>query len=124
MRRLAQNQYNLCIATPDMHLPSQSLEHGRDVLTIMRGMAEFSSAYVYNLNTQVFIEKQSDNKFLNTVNIRHVANSVRTHGWGIINTTINNAYIFLKDRFFQFSEFLYDERIKGKLIKVNLVIIT
>lgn len=37
------------------------------------------SNYVYNLNNQIFIEKNSKNKHLKTINIRHIANSLRTH---------------------------------------------
>lgn len=38
---------------------------------------------------QIFIEKASNNKHLNTINIRHIANSIRTHGTGIMNTTVS-----------------------------------
>ena len=31
---------------------------------------------------QIFVQKSSQNKFLNTINIQHVANSIRTHGTG------------------------------------------
>jgi WASH complex subunit 7 len=37
----------------------------------------------------MFIERSSNNKFLRTTNIRHVANSIRTHGIGIMNTAVN-----------------------------------
>ena len=38
--------------------------------------------------SQIFVERSSSNKHLNTINIRHVANSIRTHGTGIMNTTV------------------------------------
>ena len=42
---------------------------------------------------QIFVEKSSNNKHLNTINIRHIANSIRTHGTGIMNTTVGiNRY--------------------------------
>lgn len=90
---------------------------GLDVLEIMRNIHVFVSKYLYNLNNQVgiaasdfadpcgvrvvnsvflflfcrqiFIEKASNNKHLNTINIRHIANSIRTHGTGIMNTTVS-----------------------------------
>ena len=31
---------------------------------------------------QVFVEQASNNKHLNTINIQHIANSIRTHGAG------------------------------------------
>jgi len=67
---------------------------------------------------QIFVERSSNNKHLNTINIRHVANSIRTHGTGIMNTTVNFTYQFLSKKFFVFSQFMFDEHIKSKLIKV------
>lgn len=67
---------------------------------------------------QIFVETASNNKHLNTINIRHIANSIRTHGSGIMNTTVNFTYQFLRKKFFIFSQFLYDEHIKARLIKV------
>ena len=64
------------------------------------------------------METASNNKHLNTINIRHIANSIRTHGSGIMNTTVNFTYQFLRKKFFIFSQFLFDEHIKARLIKV------
>ena len=69
--------------------------------------------------SQIFVERASNNKHLNTINIRHIANSIRTHGSGIMNTTVNFTYQFLRKKFFIFSQFLYDEHIKARLIKVG-----
>lgn len=91
MRILAKQKFNL--ETVEDHLPTQTIEQGLDVLEIMRNIHLFVSNYVYNLNNQIFIEKNSKNKHLNTINIRHIANSLRTHGIGIINTTVTD-YIF------------------------------
>ncbi|OXB83588.1 UNVERIFIED_CONTAM: hypothetical protein H355_011407 [Colinus virginianus] len=98
MRNLATQRYGLSMT--EAHLPSQTLEQGLDVLEIMRNIHVFVSRYLYNLNNQIFIERTSNNKHLNTINIRHIANSIRTHGTGIMNTT-----------------FMYDEHIKSRLIK-------
>ena len=83
----------------------------------MRNIHVFVSKYLYNLNNQIFVEKSSNNKYLNTINIRHVANSIRTHGIGIMNTTVNFTFQFLGKKFKIFSEFLFDEHIKSKLMK-------
>ncbi|KAB1251149.1 WASH complex subunit 4 [Camelus dromedarius] len=85
MRNLATQRYGLVMT--EAHLPSQTLEQGLDVLEIMRNIHIFVSRYLYNLNNQIFIERTSNNKHLNTINIRHIANSIRTHGTGIMNTT-------------------------------------
>ena len=61
---------------------------GLDVLEIMRNIHVFVSKFLYNLNNQIFVERSSNNKHLNTINIRHIANSIRTHGTGIMNTTV------------------------------------
>uniref|UniRef100_A0A8C4ZWP7 WASH complex subunit 4 n=1 Tax=Gadus morhua TaxID=8049 RepID=A0A8C4ZWP7_GADMO len=90
MRNLASQRYGLSMT--EAHLPSQTLE-------------------------QIFIEKASNNKHLNTINIRHIANSIRTHGTGIMNTTVNFTYQFLRKKFYIFSQFMYDEHIKSRLIK-------
>lgn len=115
MRSLALHNYGL--STVEDHLPSQTLEQGLDVLEIMRNIHIFVSKYLYNLNNQIFVEQSSNNKHLNTINIRHIANSIRTHGTGIMNTTVNFTYQFLRKKFFIFSQFMYDEHIKSRLIK-------
>ena len=101
----------------DDHLPAQTLEQGLDVLEIMRNIHVFVSNYLYNLNHQIFVEANSQNKHLNTINIRHIANSIRTHGTGIMNTTVNFSYQFLRKKFGIFSQFLFDDQIKSRLVK-------
>ncbi|XP_055324262.1 WASH complex subunit 4 isoform X2 [Sitodiplosis mosellana] len=115
MRILAKQKFHL--ESVEDHLPTQTLEQGLDVLEIMRNIHLFVSNYLYNLNNQIFIEKNSKNKHLNTINIRHIANSLRTHGIGIINTTVNFTYQFLHKKFYIFSQFLYNEHIQSRLMK-------
>jgi len=115
MRNLAYQKYSLNLIEP--YLPSSTLEQGLDVLEIMRNIHVFVTRYFYNLNNQIFVEKSSSNKHLNTINIRHIANSIRTHGIGIMNTTVNFTYQYLTKQFYIFSQFLFDEHIKAKLIK-------
>eukprot|EP01136_Pigoraptor_vietnamica_P005657 Opistho-1_new@37581 len=115
MRNLAAEKYGLDLT--EVHLPSQTLEQGLDVLEIMRNIHIFVAKYNYNLNNQIFVERNSNNKFLNTINIRHIANSIRTHGTGIMNTTVNFTFQYLRKKFFIFSQFLYDDHIKSRLLK-------
>ncbi|GAB0101012.1 WASH complex subunit 4 [Sergentomyia squamirostris] len=115
MRRLAGLKMNLVTVVD--HLPTQIVEQGCDVLDIMRNIHQFVGQYVYNLNNQVFIERSSTSKHLNTINIKHIANSLRTHGIGVVNTTVNFTYQFLKKKIYVLSQFLYDERIKSRLMK-------
>lgn len=115
MRQLAQFKFEL--TTVEDSLPKQTLEQGLDALDIMRNIHVFVSKYLYNLNNQIFIEQSSNKKSLNTINITHIANSIRTHGAGIMNTTVNFTYQFLRKKFYTFSQFMYDEQIKSRLIK-------
>ncbi|VDK43458.1 unnamed protein product [Anisakis simplex] len=115
MRLLAENKYGLILC--DSRLPFQTLEQGLDVLLITRNIHSFVTTYNYNLNAQFFIENDSKNKQLNILTVEHIANSIRTHGMGIMNTTINFAYQYLKKKFFIFSQFLFDDHIKGQLAK-------
>ncbi|XP_076180101.1 strumpellin and WASH-interacting protein isoform X2 [Ptiloglossa arizonensis] len=109
--------YKLNLNTIQNHLPTQTLEQGLDALEIMRNIHVFVSKYLYNLNTQTFIEHVSNNKHLNTIGIRHIANSIRTHGTGIMSTTVNFVYQFLRVKLHTFSQFLFDEHIKSRLMR-------
>lgn len=95
----------------------QTLGQGIDVLEIMRNINAFVTSYGYNLNCQIFVEKQSSTKSINTIGITHIANSIRTHGIGITNTAVNFTYQLLQNKFYVFSQFMYDEQVKSRLIK-------
>ncbi|XP_001355110.3 WASH complex subunit 4 isoform X1 [Drosophila pseudoobscura] len=115
MRHFADKVLQLCPI--DDHLPNQIIDQGIDVLQIMRNIHTFASSYAYNMNLQIFVEMQSKSKHLDIIGTRHVANSVQTHGTGIINTTVNFIYQFLRQKFYTFSTFLHDEQIKSRLLK-------
>ena len=72
---------------------------------------------LFFVRVQVFVERALDQKHLNCIDIQHIANSIRTHGIGITNTTVNFTYQFLCQKFLIFSEFLYDDHIKSRLMK-------
>ena len=109
--------HKLGLETVQNHLPTQTLEQGLDALEIMRNIHVFVSRYLYNLHTQTFIEHISANKHLNTIGIQHIANSIRTHGTGIMSTTVNFVYQFLRIKLHTFSQFLFDEHIKSRLMR-------
>uniref|UniRef100_A0A6P4E2L4 WASH complex subunit 7 homolog isoform X1 n=1 Tax=Drosophila rhopaloa TaxID=1041015 RepID=A0A6P4E2L4_DRORH len=115
MRHLANKVLKL--RPMDDHLPKQIIDQGIDVLQIMRNIHTFASSYAYNMNLQLFVETHSKSKHLDIIGTRHVANSVQTHGTGIINTTVNFIYQFLRQKFYTFSTFLHDEQIKSRLLK-------
>lgn len=109
--------YKLNLDTVENYLPTQILEQGLDALEIMRNIHVFVSKYLYNLNTQTFIEHTSNNKHLNTIGIRHRANSIRTHGTGITSTTVNFVYRFLRIKLRTFSQFPFDEHTKSGFMR-------
>ena len=117
MASLASEKYGLVLA--DNMLPMGCLDQGLDVLQIMRHIHHFCARYAYNLNQQFFIEKKSVKgaKHLNSVNINSISSSIRQHGSGMINTTVNFAYQFLSQKFSIFSQFLFDDYIKSYLAK-------
>eukprot|EP01047_Picozoa_sp_COSAG01_P040715 COSAG01_NODE_3445_length_6086_cov_363.571071_3_plen_1069_part_00 len=115
MRNLAREKFGLELT--DGFLPGQTLQQGLDVLEVMRNIHIFTARYHYNLNAQFFVEANSETRHLNTITIQHIANSIRTHGLGMMNTTINFIYQFLVQKFMTFSQFLFDDNIKSRLIK-------
>jgi len=115
MANLAKDKFDINVQ--DNHLPMGELNQGIDILKIMRNIHLFVKKFNYNQNQQLFIEKRSDRgaKHLNVVNIASISASIRTHGTGMMNTTVSFAYQFLKRKFFRFSQFLFDDYIRSHL---------
>lgn len=115
MKALAADKFGLVLL--DSFLPMGSLDQGLDVLQIMRNINVFVSRFTYNLNMQQFIEYRPDkaSKHINTINIQSIAASIRQHGLGVLNTTVNFTYQFLSQKFHIFSQFLYDDYIRAHL---------
>ncbi|KAG5504024.1 hypothetical protein GH5_04885 [Leishmania sp. Ghana 2012 LV757] len=117
MRSLALRTYHLRIA--DSHLPSCILDQGLDVLVITENIQQFVVYYTYNLNEQIFIQRPSltPSKHLHTLNTRHIANSIRTHGTGVMNTAVNYVYKYLLKKMAVLSHFLHDDYVRSHLLK-------
>ena len=117
MRSLAAEKLGLKLL--DNFLPMGSLDQGLDVLQIMRNIHIFVARFTYNMNMQEFVEFKPDknSKHLNTIKIQSIASSIRQHGLGMLNTTVNFTYQFLAQQFHIFTEFLYDENIRSPLSK-------
>jgi WASH complex subunit 7 len=101
----------------DNFLPMGSLDQGLDVLQIMRNIHIFVSRFTYNMNMQQFVEFRPDksSKHLNTIGIQSIAASIRQHGLGVLNTTVNYTYQFLSQKFHIYSQFLFDDYIRAHL---------
>ncbi|GET88970.1 hypothetical protein, conserved [Leishmania tarentolae] len=117
MRSLALRTYHLRIA--DSHLPTCILDQGLDVLVITENIHQFVAYYTYNLNEQVFIQRPTltPSKHLHTLSIRHIANSIRTHGTGVMNTAVNYVYKYLLKKMAILSHFLQDDYVRSHLLK-------
>lgn len=115
MRSLALEKLGLSLM--DNFLPMGSLDQGLDVLQIMRNIHVFVSRFSYNMNMQQFVEFRPDksSKHLNTIKIQSIAASIRQHGLGVLNTTVNFTYQFLSSKFHIFSQFLFDDYIRAHL---------
>lgn len=117
MRNLARERYGLQIA--EGYLPGSIVDQGLDVLVITKNIQVFVAQYSYNMNEQLFVQRPAvtESKHLSTLHTRHVANSIRTHGTGIMNTTVNYVYKCLLKKLAILSQFLYDEHVKSRLLK-------
>jgi len=102
----------------EVHLPSKHLDQGMDLLEITRKLPSFVNGFKYNLHNQFFMEATSgDDKHVRCVSFMHITNSLRTHGLGLINSTINTTYKLLAKKFQVFSQFLFDDHIFSQLVK-------
>ena len=117
MRNLARERYGLQIA--EGYLPGSIVDQGLDVLVITKNIQVFVAQYSYNMNEQLFVQRPAvtESKHLSTLHTRHVANSIRTHGTGIMNTTVNYVYKCLLKKLAILSQFLFDEHVKSRLLK-------
>jgi WASH complex subunit 7 len=117
MRSLASEKLGLELM--DNYLPMGSDDQGLDVLQIMRNIHVFVSRFTYNMNMQQFVEYRPDksSKHLNTIRIQSIAASIRQHGLGVLNTTVNYTYQFLAQKFHIYSQFLFDDYIGAHLGK-------
>lgn len=115
MRACALDKFGLQLM--DNFLPMGSLDQGLDVLQIMRNIHIFVSRFTYNIHTQEFVEfrPEKNSKHVNTIKIQSIAASVRQHGLGVLNTTVNFTYQFLSSKFHIFAQFLFDDHIRRVL---------
>jgi WASH complex subunit 7 len=117
MKSLAEEKLGLKLM--DNYLPMGSLDQGLDILQIMRNIHIFVNRFAYDMTMQQFIEYRPDrnSKHLNVIKIQSIAASIRQHGLGILNTTVNYTYQFLVKKFDIFSQFLFDEYIRSHLFR-------
>ena len=80
----------------DVFLPNYTIERDKfDILTVVRNIPTFVNSYKYNMLNQRFLELTGENKIINCISIQQLADSIRTHGLGILSTTVNAFYKFM-----------------------------
>jgi WASH complex subunit 7 len=114
MANLAHRLYGIEVL--DCHIPGAMMQQEIDVLEIMRHINMFVACYNYDLNSQVFVQRAEDSPQVTVVGIPHVFSSYRCHGIGIMNTTVDFTYRFLRLKFNVFSKFLFDDHVKSRLL--------
>ena len=114
IRVLAKQTYNLDIL--ETHLPSKTTDQNIDILQLVRNIHKYCSNYHYNLHTQVFVERTSETKQIKTVGTTQMLQSLRTHGFGFLNSAVNSIYKYMIKLVSMVSEFLHDEYISSPLL--------
>ena len=84
---------------------------------LLRNLQKYVQNFNYNLHTNIFIEITKDTKQIKTISVNQILHSIKTHGVGILGTSINTIYKFLIKKFSVFSEFLYDDLIHNPLLQ-------
>ena len=117
MRTLANERYGIKLV--EGFLPGSIVDQGLDVLVVTKNIQVFVANYTYNLNENFFIQRPAvtESKNLHTLQIRHITNSIRTHGTGIMNTTVNYVYKCILKKLAIVSQFLYDDHVRSRLLK-------
>ena len=113
MANLLKRLYGVSVL--ECHIPGAMMQQDIDVLEIMRNISVFVSCYNYDLNSQVFVQRADNSHHIAIVGIPHIFSSYRCHGIGIMNTTVDFTYRFLKSKFNIFSRFLFDDTVKSRL---------
>lgn len=140
MLNLARHRYEFKFA--NSLLPTQSLDHGLDLIDITRNLSLFVSKYGYDLVNQLFIEKCSNrmstssasstfsgtsmlssftpstsNQSLNVLQVKHIEGSLQTHGYGLLDSSVNCTYQVLKRLINLLSKQLTDDKLRAILTK-------
>lgn len=94
MRTVAKLKYDLELG--HSYIPSKTVEQGKtDVLAILRSLVFFIQNFKYNMFNQTFIETLKESTRLKAVSITLISDSIKTHGLGIIESSINHIVDFI-----------------------------
>lgn len=116
MRVLAKVKYDLELG--HSYIPSKTVEQGRtDVLAIVRSMGFFVQNFKYNMFNQTFIETLNESTRLKAVSINLISDSIKTHGLGIIKSTINHIAGEIHKMVNNFISMMSNETINSLLLR-------
>lgn len=102
MRTLGNHIFDLRLH--DVFLPNHTIERDKfDILSVVRQIPMFVSEYKYNILNQRFLQVTNNDKIISCISIQQLSDSIRTHGLGILSTTVNAFYNFLKTYHYPYS---------------------
>lgn len=85
----------------DVYLPNQTIEQNKfDILQVVRNIQGFVNDYKYNILSQRFLEITKDNKIISCISIHQLSDAIKTHGLGIVSTTVATFHSYLKSYIF------------------------
>ncbi|GMT14623.1 hypothetical protein PFISCL1PPCAC_5920 [Pristionchus fissidentatus] len=113
MAMMAEFRYGL--RPLDGRLPHSIINQGLDVVNVMKALNTFTATYNYDLYHNLFVEKRSSSRTLHILSWEHISNSLRMHGMGVVNTSVNLAYQLLRKKLSIVNEFMDDEHVKAML---------
>ncbi|KJH48244.1 hypothetical protein DICVIV_05656 [Dictyocaulus viviparus] len=141
VNRSSETMFRYGLDLIDGALPNCSSGLNLDVVQVMRSLKQFVDDFNYCLHQEFFIEKMSANRTLRVLTVDHMADSMRVHGLGVLNTSVNLTYqrsnelgrprggcerayrcgtstkVLLRNKFAIFNQFLQDEHIHAQLQK-------
>ena len=101
MRILGNHLFDLKLH--DVFLPNHTIERDKfDILNVVRNIPTFVNSFKYNILNQRFLQITGENKIISCISIQQLSDSIRTHGLGILSTTVNAFYKYMVGYFFNY----------------------
>uniref|UniRef100_A0A5S6PZK0 Pre-rRNA-processing protein TSR1 homolog n=1 Tax=Trichuris muris TaxID=70415 RepID=A0A5S6PZK0_TRIMR len=115
MRHLA--KYGLQFDMNDPCLPCCRSDYGLDIVNMLRNFDDFVACYTYNADDQYFVAKHRKSKQRSAFGLQHALQSIRTHGLGVLSTTVSVAYKLLASKLHACLQLMLEGNFKDKVTK-------
>jgi WASH complex subunit 7 len=116
MRTLARVKYDIDIG--HSYIPSKTIEQGRtDILAILRSLPFFIQNFKYNMFNQTFIETLNESTRLKAVSINLISDSIKTHGLGVIKSSISLLSEFIHKQINSFIVMMSNDTLNSLLVR-------